>query len=192
MSERESERSERRGATRRWVIVIGLVVVGLVGVGVAFFFSFRGEREPRAFASAIRRGEAAVVLHEGLPHPVFEAALLERERASGSVEELHGYAFYREPLALTGEEAREITEAMASPDQFLPFSGEKKCGGFHPDYAVEWRRGGEVYTALVCFGCEEVKLFGPGMASRHDMRAAERFGEVLGRHHKNRPAGAKY
>lgn len=186
MSERESE---GRGATRRRGIVIGLVLLlGCVGAAAAFFF-LQGEREPRAFASAIRRGEE-VVLHEGLPHPMFEGELFERERGSRPVEELHGYPFYREPLALTADEAREITGAMASPEQFLPFSGEKKCGGFHPDYAVEWRRGREVYMALVCFGCEEVKLFGPGLASRHDLRAAERFGEVLGRHRKNRPAGA--
>jgi hypothetical protein len=70
--------------------------------------------------------------------------------------------------------------------------GEKKCGGFHPDYAVEWSVGRDRYRALICFGCEEVKLFGPALESRNDLdrTAYKRLEELLKPYQKNRPAFA--
>lgn len=178
-----AEHNKRRPSWRR-ASVAGVLLLAAIGLAVAFLF--RGERGPRVFASAVR-GAGEVVLHEGLPHPMWERELLQRERETKPVRELHGYPFYRETLPLREDEARKITETLAAPAMYAPFSGEKKCGGFHPDYAVEWRRGEDVHLALLCFGCEEVMLFGPGIESRHDLRNAKAVQEVLASHHKNRP-----
>ncbi|MEI8379822.1 MAG: hypothetical protein WCJ09_06825 [Planctomycetota bacterium] len=35
------------------------------------------------------------------------------------------------------------------------------CGGFHPDWCVEFIAGQDVYQVLVCFGCREARLYGP-------------------------------
>jgi hypothetical protein len=51
---------------------------------------------------------------------------------------------------------------------------------------VGWDR----YRALLCFGCREVKLFGPGLESRNDLNRAayDELQEFLKGYRKNRPA----
>jgi hypothetical protein len=142
-----------------------------------------------SFTSAVKGAEPAT-LYEGLPHPMFEEEAFKREQAAGAAREMHGYAFYRDPLPFTADEAKEITRVLADPALYKSFTGEKKCGGFHPDYLVEWRLGGEVYHALFCFTCEEAKLFGPSIESRHDLAGVEAVKRVLAGHHRSRsPAG---
>jgi hypothetical protein len=128
-------------------------------------------------------------LHEGLPHHLFERELLASERRSKPVRELDGYPFYEEPLSLSREEAAQLTKLLSDRKTFEPFAGEKLCGGFHPDYAVEWQRDSRSYRALLCFGCDEVKLFGPEIQVRHDLSelAGHALKAVLVNHHKNRP-----
>jgi hypothetical protein len=142
----------------------------------------------RAFASGITSAEA-VTLFEGLPHGGFEGDKLESERRSKPVVELHGYSFYKELLDLRPEDAKRLTEILGDAEALKSFSGEKKCGGFHPDYAAEWKRGASSYQALICFGCNEVKLFGPDIESRHDLSdgANEKLEALLGGYRKNRP-----
>ena len=137
-------------------------------------------------------GAEKMTLWEGLPHQMFEHDLMESERRSKPVQELHGYWFYKEPLAPSAEDSKRLTQVLSDPATYAPFSGEKKCGGFHPDYAVEWQKGSDAYRALICFGCDEAKLFGPGVDERHDLneRALRELEALLAKHHKNRPKGA--
>jgi hypothetical protein len=111
------------------------------------------------------------------------------ERRSKPVQELHGYPFYQEPMPLTREGAKTLSEVLAESATYEPFSGEKLCGGFHPDYAVEWHVGADRYRALLCFGCHEVKLFGPGVESRNDLDEAsyQKLWMLLMAYRKNRP-----
>ena len=64
----------------------------------------------------------------------------------------------------------------------------KGCGGFHPDYAVERAVGGQVYRCLVCFGCGEVKVFGPGGELHRDVVNPIPLKRLLVPYWKNRPA----
>jgi hypothetical protein len=118
-----------------------------------------------------------VVLYEGLPHQTFEPKLLEAELAEKKTVKLAGYSFYTEPLVLTEEDATSLGERFSSETTFEPWRGEKKCGGFHPDYALEWHVDGQVYRALVCFGCREVKWHGPDAELHCDITQAA-FGEI--------------
>src|SRR5262249_40015520 len=129
-----------------------------------------------ALTEAIRRADK-VVLYEGLPHQFFEKKLLEEERRTKAVEELNGYPFYKEPLALTEQDAGRLCELLGDPAIYQPWKGEKLCGGFHPDYAVEWHVGAKRYRALLCFGCGEFLLGGPGFEARYEMDKAA--GEIL-------------
>jgi hypothetical protein len=142
----------------------------------------------KAFSDGVR-GAQTVVLHEGLPHHMFESDLVQEERRTKAVQDLHGYAFYEATLDLSAADSQRLTEILSDPSTFRSFSGEKKCGGFHPDYAVELRQGDQTYWALLCFGCHEVKLFGPGIESRHDLDAAAyaKLQALLKNYQKNRP-----
>jgi hypothetical protein len=160
---------------------LALTAVLLFGLGCSGSSS-------KAFANGIASAEG-VTLYEGLPHGMFESDKLESERRSKPVVELHGYSFYKELLDLRPEDAKRLTEILGDAEALKPFGGEKKCGGFHPDYAAEWKRGASAYQALICFGCNEVKLFGPDIESRHDMSegADEKLEALLGGYRKNRP-----
>lgn len=131
-----------------------------------------------------------VILYEGLPHPLFERALVEAEKKDKKTVTIAGWPFYAEPLALKNGDAGKLTDLVGSEKTYAQFGGEKKCGGFHPDYAVEWRVGKDTYYALVCFGCGEVKVYGPtGGGVRTDFGArGDELGKLLKPYRKNRPA----
>jgi hypothetical protein len=129
------------------------------------------------------------VLYEGLPHQTFERELLARELRSQKTVRHHGYPFYQEPLPLSATDAREVTRVFADPASFHAWGGPKTCGGFHPDYCMEWHAGGEVYQSLICFGCREVKVFGPGAQLYLDIdtTAKPRLEAILRSYRKHRP-----
>lgn len=158
---------------------------------VVTFFGYRNSLVPRIFAAKIQ-GAGTVALHEGLPHQMFERELLRQEKETKQVRIIHEYPFYEQPLEMAAEDARAITAILDDPASygtFWPVLSEKLCGGFHPDYAVEWRRGQDSYHALLCFGCGEVELFGPLLGSRHDLRAEEKLKAILLKYRRSRPTG---
>lgn len=138
--------------------------------------------------ASIRRAER-LVIYEGLPHQHWERTQYQAEKQTKPTFVLHGYDFYKEPPELSADDTQRLREIMADERSFVPFRGEKRCGGFHPDYAVEWSVDGNLYRGLICFGCYEVKLYGPNQAHRndiaHDAHAALK--QTLGKYRKNRP-----
>jgi hypothetical protein len=159
----------------------------VVAFGAALLSTSCRQKSTESFLEEIPRADK-VVLYEGLPHPMFESRLLEKERQTKAVQELNGYPFYQEPLALTKEDAKHLSEILGNPATYQPFRGEKKCGGFHPDYAVEWQVSAGQYRALICFHCSEVKLFGLGFESRNELGASGTLQKLLKGYVKNRPA----
>jgi hypothetical protein len=158
-----------------------------VSLGAALLVS-SCQKNLQAFTEAVRQADR-VVLYEGLPHPMFESRLSVEERRNKAIHELNGYSFYQEPLPLTTADAERLSEILGGSGTYGLFSGEKLCGGFHPDYTVEWHVGENRYRALICFGCHEVKLFGPVLALRNDLdqRAYGKLREILQDYRKNRP-----
>jgi hypothetical protein len=130
-----------------------------------------------------------VLLWEGLPHQDNEPPLYKEERASKASIRLGGFYFYDQPLEVTAEDAKQLTALFCNKDSFHAYKGEKTCGGYHPDWCVEWRNGREVCRAQVCLGCSEMKAFGPWTALHCDItrNALDQFRQLLGRYTKNRP-----
>ncbi|HJZ58011.1 MAG TPA: hypothetical protein VKE74_23840 [Gemmataceae bacterium] len=141
----------------------------------------------KPLAEAIAKADK-VVLFEGLPHPAHEKALLDAELKAKKTISDHGFAFYAEPLELKPADAKTLIALFSDPESFRQWRGYKKCGGFHPDYMVEYHVGQDVYRMQVCFGCSEVKVFGPKLELYCDM-AKEPFAKVLRTYQKNRPKG---
>jgi len=113
---------------------------------------------------AIREAERIELL-EGLPHPVFEPQLREMEIAHVKPIAITSEFFYPEPLPAAPDSIAELARLTTDlrghktlpfplPDHYVKF-----CGGFHADYALQWKTKDEiVVTALVCFGCIEVRF----------------------------------
>lgn len=155
-----------------------------VFVFLLFLSSGCGPRPP----VAAMKSSDTVIVYEGLPHQFYEAKALEQEKKKPTVE-LGGFPFYREPLELNDSDRQTLKNLIGDPGSLKPFSGAKKCGGFHPDYAVEWVVGKDVYHYLICFGCWEAKVMGSRSEAMYDVapNARERLKALLEPYRKNRP-----
>jgi hypothetical protein len=170
-------------------MTVAIRIVLAMAFGAALFALGCYQDNHLALTKAVRQVDR-VVLYEGLPHQMFESHLLKEERRNKAIQELNSNSFYQEPLPLPAEDAKQLSAVLGESATYKPFSGEKMCGGFHPDYAVEWHVGRDRHRALICFGCREVKLFGPGLESRHDLDrgAYEKLRKILKDYRKNRPS----
>jgi len=141
-----------------------------------------------ALAEAIAKADK-VVLFEGLPHQLFEGGLLAAELKKKTVR-FADYPFYAETLDLKDGDAKKLIATAGTKDTYRAFGGEKKCGGYHPDYAIEFHVGQAKYYALICFGCHETIVIGPKTTVRTDMSDAghKGFEALLKGDRKNRPA----
>ncbi|MEM1109289.1 MAG: hypothetical protein AAGH99_11445 [Planctomycetota bacterium] len=111
-------------------------------------------------ASTVIRGSlknsCLISVYEGLPHQMFEAELLETECEREDVIRLHEFYFYLPKNIVNGQTADLLCQFLSDEDSVGEFVGEKLCGGFHPDYAINWQSGNDECLAMVCFGCGEV------------------------------------
>jgi hypothetical protein len=141
-------------------------------------------------ASASISQSTRLILYEGLPHQFNEPRALAAEKKAKPTVERDGFSFYSETLELSAGDAGELKALLESPHTFRPFSGEKKCGGFHPDYAVEWSIADKLYRCLLCFGCYEASVHGPGGVTTYDIErhTFKLLQRILVPYRKNRPA----
>lgn len=151
-------------------------------------FATEPDRRLAAMLMPLEKAEK-VVVYEGLPHPFYEPELLAEEQQSKEVHKLHGNSFYKEPLKLALDDRKQLQALLSRPDVYEPWEGEKKCGGFHADYCVEWYRDGQFVRALICFGCGEILLAAPNDEQRYDIkyRTFGPAGDILLRYRQQRP-----
>src|SRR5262249_45595205 len=109
----------------------------------------------KGFAEAIAKAEK-VVLYEGLPHQQGERNLRKKELREKEVVWLHGHPYYAETPALKAADVEALTALVSRRESFHAWGGMKWCGGYHPDYLIEWSMGKETYQMAVCLGCHEV------------------------------------
>src|SRR5438552_3160376 len=116
------------------------VVIVVVSLGMAACGDGRDKNPDKAsfqnhklLAAEVAKADK-VVLYEGLPHQGNERKLFDEETKTKKTVERHGFPFYSEPLPLEDGDAKELTKLFTDEKSFKAFSGEKKCGGFHPDY----------------------------------------------------------
>jgi len=141
-----------------------------------------------AFVKLLKDAEKAT-LYEGLPHQRHESALLKQEKAAKKTLDFGDFTFYQEPFEVKDTDFKALKAILSSPETFRPYSGEKGCGGYHPDYFVEWYAEGEICRVYLCFGCGEAKVVGPNGETKYDLDSAGRvkLEDVLFAYHKNRP-----
>lgn len=103
-------------------------------------------------------------------------------------QERHGFYFYTETLPLKPDDAKQLKDILSDERSFKPFFGPKKCGGYHPDYSVVWPVGETVLEVQICFGCHEVKIYGPDQSLYCDIAGdtLSRLKDILKPYRKNR------
>jgi hypothetical protein len=138
--------------------------------------------------TTIRQGEG-ITFYEGLPHQMYEADVLAAEKKAKPTIELHGIPFYRQTLALKPGDEAKVKAVLGDAQSYETYSGEKKCGGFHPDYAVVWSVNGSTYACLICFGCGEFRIYGRSREAYYDIASAakEPLKAILASNRQNRP-----
>ena len=90
-----------------------------------------------ALVAALEKAEK-VTVYEGLPHQMSEKGLLEKELKDKKTVKHHGFPFYAGAISPKEEVAKELTALCGDEKTFRLYRGEKKCGGFHPDWLVEF------------------------------------------------------
>ena len=117
--------------------------------------------------------------------------MLQSELKEKPTEYLDRFPFYKESLELTQEDA-QLLKLWLNSDSLEYFDGTvfKTCGGFHPDYAIEWQNeAGERSILSVCLGCSEAHYLGSDTYPCTDIydRKINELRQILSKYRKNRP-----
>ncbi len=115
-----------------------LLLASVLIVSVCIFYKSANPASAEASSKirkALEEAEASMVtVHEGLPHQMFESDLLDAESKRKDTEKIGSFRFYTPAVAATSPDV--LKHLLSSSDSIQVFVGEKKCGGFHPDYTV--------------------------------------------------------
>ena len=146
------------------------------------------EQKRLAFVAALKTADQPI-LYEGLPHQSYERELFQKELESKKTIVLGDFPFYEKPLSLSETDAKLLTSLLCDRRCLTPSRRPKACGGFHPDFCLEWRRGDLVYHAQICFGCSDVYLIEPEAKSFWELTNdyQEKLVAVLRPYRLNRP-----
>jgi hypothetical protein len=106
-------------------------------------------------------GAERISVFEGMPHQNFESELLKNERDKIEETMIGGFPFYPLHQDLREKDEPPLRKLLLNDHSLSPFLYLKMCGGFHPDYAIRFTKGGEHCDILLCFGC------GDGMILHH-------------------------
>lgn len=99
------------------------------------------------------------LLLRGLPHPFTDEKEYVRELWNSPNVSVHGYRFYKEPVAVSPEFREVLTAILPNAAAFTPYTGPKLCNGYHADFAAQFQKSGRTHWVLVCFGCGEVLMY---------------------------------
>jgi hypothetical protein len=132
-------------------------------------------------------------LYEGLPHQTMERDLFQKELARTESIERTGTRYYSEPVAVDEATSDKLRELASDARSFTerPVGVAKACGGYHPDWRLEWEDGNRIIAMELCFGCNDMKLYGDDelliATEIHDPRSLE---SLLSPLRTNRPTRA--
>lgn len=149
----------------------------------------RFEKQIKPLVAGIRMAKRLVV-YEGLPHQRHKEVVAKELKDKKTVK-FHDFHFYAETVAIDKEDAKTLTALCGELKTFGRYEGAKFCGGYHPDWCLEFKNGDDVYQVLICFGCHEARLYGPNhdVFSDLDSAAVKELEAILSPLHKNVPKG---
>jgi hypothetical protein len=127
------------------------------------------------------------LLYEGLTSEFWEPELRARELREKETIRLQGYAFYDESQQMPAADVAALTALLSARESFARYNSRKSCGGFQPEYCLEWTTGETGTQALISLECGEVKWYGPRGELYCDLipEAVKKLKQVLSPHQKN-------
>jgi hypothetical protein len=160
------------------------IVVLLLGAGVLAWSRIA------AYRPVILPLDAKLVLHEGLPHPLNDGNYNSELKKAHYI--LKGHAFYDTQPVLSASDAVKIAELLNEQATYRPYREPKQCGGFHPDFAVEYVERQQLF--LLCFGCHEVMIFDGSAEQIFDIseHAYNTLQKLLESYQLSRPRGRAF
>lgn len=133
-----------------------------------------------------------MIVWEGLPHPSHDwNNFAEAKQSPHQI--IAGELFYLKALTISEQHQADLNRFVRATDVFKLFSGEKFCGGFHADYAIEWKHGEDrLAVVLICFGCHETLVVLPKEQMRTDLTkdGYEALRGILRKYRESRPPAA--
>ena len=128
-----------------------------------------------------------IFVYEGLPHQMFESELLKTENKRKDTTKIAKFPFYTPKIRVEGTAESTLKTIISNSKNYTKFSGEKKCGGFHPDYALEWSDGDKRYSILFCYGCSEVLVVDGKRTYRYDFKFTDDLKKLFTAFKSKRP-----
>ena len=128
-----------------------------------------------------------IEVFEGLPHQLWEADQLKKEKETKPKIELHGFPFYKNQMVVKDDDRKKLTELIWDRKSNRPFGGFKLCGGFHPDFLVRFTKGESVVSVQLCYGCGEVRVFAGDRFIYNDRSYRGGLREFMKQFEKERP-----
>lgn len=146
------------------------------------------EKQINLLVAGIAKSRTLTV-YEGLPHQLSEKDVLEKELKEKKTVKLYKFPFYEETIAINEDVSARLKPLCSDTKTYQRYIGAKFCGGFHPDWCVEFKDGQDVYRVLICFGCHEARLYGPqnDLFTDLDKESMLKLAETLNPLQKNRP-----
>ncbi len=127
---------------------------------------------------AIIDEKSTLTLIEGLPRSGSKEYEAEKKKKTIA---RHGFLFYLKPNKVKKKAVKQLCELLTNDKTFGKFRGFKKCGGFHPDFAMVWKNGNKTIEFQICFGCSEIKIYSEDKAIYCDLPRKEyvKFKKIL-------------
>ncbi len=178
-------------ATKLLLLACVLLLVGVLSSVISrWLFAWGSDPTPLGHSLA---AADPVIVWEGLPHPFYERDELEQELHAKETITIHDFPFYQDTQRLTKLDGTVLARIFADAEAFRPigweFLGGTGCGGYHPHFCLQGQGDDGIYQVQICFGCLEVRGFGPRMQVKAAVavEALDAMRKVLRKYRKNRP-----
>jgi hypothetical protein len=170
----------------RTLLRTGVVCLAVLGASLAVVHGDVADGLERNFdnwkglAAGIASANKAA-LFEGTPHPFEEKDHYDAEMRTRKFKLFFDIMFYPDPTPLSAEINDKIKKVLLREGTLIQYTGDKKCGGFHADWCLEWRGDEGVTRCMLCFGCDEARVFGPKSSLQCDIhpKAAPELRAIL-------------